>query len=54
MLRRRSVRASVRIGVQKNSMGFAAHAWLCVGDVIVIGGEDAAMRFVTLEDRWGH
>ena len=49
MLKRRKIPSQLRIGVEKGANGFSAHAWLCVGDTIVIGGEDAAARFVTLE-----
>jgi hypothetical protein len=51
MLRRRGIRAVVRIGVDKNVSDFSAHAWLCVGERVIIGGEDAPLRFVTLERR---
>ena len=51
MLHRRGIGAAVRIGVQKDEQAFSAHAWLCVGDRILIGGEDASARFVTLESR---
>ncbi len=49
MLRRRGIGAAVRIGVQKSEQTLSAHAWLCVGDRILIGGEDAAMRYTALE-----
>jgi hypothetical protein len=49
MLRRRNVDSQLRIGVEKGERGLSAHAWLCVGNTIVIGGEDAAAKFVTLK-----
>jgi hypothetical protein len=51
MLRRRGIQAVVRIGVQRNVSEFSAHAWLCVDEKVIIGGEDAAVRFTTLERR---
>ncbi len=54
MLRRRGVSAVLRIGVQTNPRAFAAHAWLCVGGRVVIGGYDAETRFVTLDEHRGH
>jgi hypothetical protein len=49
MFKRRGMSVKLRIGVEKGLNGFSAHAWLCVGDVIVIGGQDASARFVVLE-----
>ncbi len=51
LLHRRGIEATVRIGVQKDEQAFSAHAWLRVGDSIVIGGDDADLRFVTLAAR---
>jgi hypothetical protein len=51
MLKNRAIRAQIRIGVDKVEQNFSAHAWLVVGDIIVLGGADAAARFVTLESR---
>jgi len=51
MLKNRAIGAQIRIGVDKVEQDFSAHAWLVVGDVIVLGGKDAAARFVTLKSR---
>ena len=48
MLKARSIPAQVRIGVDKGEQGFSAHAWLVIGETIVLGGADAAARFVVL------
>jgi len=49
MLQRSGIRVVVRIGVQKDSLGFSAHAWLNLGDETIIGGEGSGSRFSTLE-----
>lgn len=41
MLRRRGVPAIVRFGVRMEAGQLAAHAWLMVHDVTVLGGEEA-------------
>jgi hypothetical protein len=51
MLQRSGIRVVVRIGVQKDSFGFSAHAWLSMGEETIIGGESSASRFSTLEPR---
>ena len=51
MLQRSGIRVVVRIGVQKDSLGFSAHAWLSLGDETIIGGENSASRYSTLEPR---
>lgn len=51
MLQRSGIRVVVRIGVQKDSLGFSAHAWLSMGEETIIGGETSASRFSTLEPR---
>ncbi len=49
MLKMRAIRAQVRIGVDKSEQGFSAHAWLVVDNKVVLGGADAAARFVVLK-----
>ncbi len=39
LLRRRGIPSTIRLGVNKTGAGLAAHAWLIVGDAIVLGGE---------------
>ena len=51
MLRQSGIRVVVRIGVQKDALGFSAHAWLNLGDETIIGGENSALRYSTLEPR---
>lgn len=41
MLRRRGIPSSIRFGVQRPVEGqLAAHAWLCVDGMVVLGGEE--------------
>jgi len=44
MLRRRQIPATLFLGVAKTatSSGLAAHAWVCCGDSVVIGGAERA------------
>jgi len=49
MLERRGIASRIRIGVDKESGRFSAHAWLTVDDVIVLGGAESAFRFVELQ-----
>jgi hypothetical protein len=48
MFKTRRIPAQIRIGVDKNEQGFSAHAWLVIGETIVLGGVDSAARFVVL------
>lgn len=48
MLAARGLGSRIRIGVEKIDKTFAAHAWLTVGDTIVLGGADASARFVEM------
>ena len=48
MFKARGIPAQVRIGVDKNDLGFSAHAWLVIGETVVLGGADSAARFVVL------
>jgi len=48
MLGSRGIQSRIRIGVEKTNDVFGAHAWLTVGDTTVLGGPDAAARFVEL------
>ncbi len=41
LLWRRGTPATIRFGVNRADAGFSAHAWLLVGDTIVLGGENA-------------
>lgn len=38
LLRRRGIATTIRLGVNRGDNGLAAHAWLLVGDTIVLGG----------------
>lgn len=51
MFKYRGFDAKIRIGVDKVAEDFSAHAWLTIGDTIVLGGADAAARFVVLESK---
>jgi hypothetical protein len=51
MLERRHIPARIDVGVQKQADGLRAHAWLVVDRRIVLGGEDARARYVTLESQ---
>ncbi len=51
MFKYRGFDAKIRIGVDKVAEDFSAHAWLTIGDTIVLGGVDAAARFVVLESK---
>jgi hypothetical protein len=51
MLKMRSIDAQIRIGVEKCEDEVCAHAWLVVGDIIVLGGSDASARYSILEAR---
>jgi hypothetical protein len=48
MLRRRHVPTRIDVGVHKQADELRAHAWLVVAQRIVLGGEDARARYVTL------
>ena len=48
MFESRGIESRIRIGVEKTNDAFGAHAWLTVGDTTVLGGPDAAARFVEL------
>ena len=48
MLKSRGIASRIRIGVDKSEQTLAAHAWLTVDDITVLGGADAAARFVEL------
>ena len=48
MLKSRGIASRIRIGVDKSEQALAAHAWLTVDDITVLGGADAAARFVEL------
>ncbi|GAA0584633.1 lasso peptide biosynthesis B2 protein [Rhizomicrobium electricum] len=41
MLKRRGIPSTIRFGVNRADGGLSAHAWLLVGDTIVLGGEIA-------------
>jgi hypothetical protein len=41
LLRRRGTPATIRFGVNRADGGFSAHAWLVVGDTIVLGADNA-------------
>lgn len=46
----RGIRGSkIRLGVRKGENGLEAHAWLLLGDTILLGGREAA-NFVALAD----
>jgi hypothetical protein len=49
MFKARRIPAQVRIGVDKNEQGFSAHAWLVIGETVVLGGADSAARYVVLK-----
>jgi hypothetical protein len=51
MLKMRSIDAQIRIGVEKCEDGVCAHAWLVVGDIVVLGGSDASARYAVLAAR---
>jgi hypothetical protein len=38
LLRRRGIATTIRLGVNRTDGNLAAHAWLLVGDTIVLGG----------------
>ncbi len=52
MLRRRGIETIIRFGVNRADGGLSAHAWLLVGDTIVLGGE-IAPEFSPLADLGG-
>jgi hypothetical protein len=41
LLRRRGVASTIRFGVKRDDGKLAAHAWLLIGNTIVLGGEIA-------------
>lgn len=49
MLRRRGIGALVRLGVRNESGRVAAHAWLMLGQTVLMGGEEAG-RFQPIAD----
>jgi len=49
LLRRRGVASTIRFGVKREDGKLAAHAWLLVGDTMVLGGE-IAPEFQPLAD----
>lgn len=49
MLRRRGIGALVRFGVRNESGKVAAHAWLMLGQTVLMGGEEAS-RFQPIAD----
>lgn len=49
LLRRRGIAATIRFGVSRAGGELSAHAWLLVGDTIILGG-DAADDFQPLAD----
>jgi len=49
LLRRRGIATIIRFGVAHSEAGLSAHAWLIVGDQILLGGE-AASDFQPLAD----
>jgi hypothetical protein len=52
MLRRRGIPIIIRFGVNRADGGLSAHAWLLVGDTIILGGE-IAPDFSPLADLGG-
>jgi len=49
MLQSRGIASRIRIGIgKKHSTLLSAHAWLTVGDTIVLGGADASHEFEEL------
>lgn len=52
MLQRRRIPSIIRFGVNRADGGLSAHAWLLVGDTIVLGGE-IAPEFAPLADLGG-
>lgn len=46
LLARRGIVTELRLGVRKDQAGFAAHAWVERGGVIILGGADARERYV--------
>lgn len=46
LLARRGIATELKLGVRKDHSGFAAHAWVERGGVIVLGGSDARERYV--------
>ncbi|KQX17781.1 MULTISPECIES: lasso peptide biosynthesis B2 protein [unclassified Sphingomonas] len=49
MLRRRGIRTVIRFGVRRLDDSIGAHAWLMLGDVVLLGEEEAA-GFVPIAD----
>jgi hypothetical protein len=49
LLRRRGIASTIRFGVNRADGGLTAHAWLLVGDTIILGG-DVASGFRPLAD----
>jgi hypothetical protein len=52
MLRRCGIATIIRFGLNRADGGLSAHAWLLVGDTIVLGGE-IAPEFSPLADPGG-
>lgn len=50
LLWRRGIASSIRLGVRKEDDALAAHAWLMVGEAIVLGGGSETASFVSLAD----
>ena len=49
LLARRGIASEVRVGIESTpDAGFAAHAWVERNDQVLIGGEHARERYVTL------
>jgi len=51
MLQRRHRTARIELGVDRRPDGLVAHAWLVVGQRVVLGGADPRARYATLEPR---
>jgi hypothetical protein len=48
MLDARAISATLNVGVKKDMSGFAAHAWVRVGDAVIIGDQQFSEQFETI------
>ena len=48
LLDARAISATLNVGVKKDQSGFAAHAWVRVGDTIIIGDQQFSEQFETI------
>jgi hypothetical protein len=48
MLDARAISATLNVGVKQDMSGFAAHAWVSVGDAVIIGDQQFSEQFETI------